>query len=77
VAVSCSRTYLELVSVSAEMLKIAFRVGAQVTEVCDELKQTTMTPASWPAIFTGVSEEQVVLALGDFHRSNVSDVTTW
>jgi Starter unit:ACP transacylase in aflatoxin biosynthesis len=58
------------------MLKIAFRVGAQVTEVCDELKQKTTSPASWSAIFAGVSEEQVVLALGDFHRSNVSDVTT-
>jgi len=70
-AVSCARTYRELVSVGLEVLKLAFRVGAQVTEVCEEIEQTSL-PTSWAAIFPGVGKESAYLALDGFCKQTVS-----
>ncbi|KIX08904.1 uncharacterized protein Z518_03561 [Rhinocladiella mackenziei CBS 650.93] len=67
-AVSSARTYRELVSVAIEVLKLAFRVGAQVAQVCDELKQTSPDPGSWAAIFPGVGKESAYLVLEKFAK---------
>ncbi|OAP55326.1 hypothetical protein AYL99_10299 [Fonsecaea erecta] len=66
-AVSCARTYRELLSVGLEALKLAFRVGAQVTQVCDEIEQTSL-PSSWAAIFPGVGKESAYLALDEYYK---------
>ncbi|OCT48088.1 Conidial yellow pigment biosynthesis polyketide synthase [Cladophialophora carrionii] len=64
-AVSCARTYRELVSIAVEALKLAFRVGAQVAQVCDEIEQTSL-PLCWAAIFPGVGKEDAFLALEEY-----------
>ncbi|OAL39285.1 hypothetical protein AYO20_01603 [Fonsecaea nubica] len=66
-AVSCAHTYSELVSVGLEALKLAFRVGSQVTQACDEIDQTSL-PSSWAAIFPGVGKESAYLALDDYYK---------
>lgn len=70
-AVSCSRTYLDLVNMSVDILKIAFRVGAQVAEAGDELEQTSTNSASWSAIFPGIGKEAAFMALEDFRTTHV------
>jgi Starter unit:ACP transacylase in aflatoxin biosynthesis len=71
--VSSSHTFLELVDVSIEVLKIAFRVGVQVSAVRDELENGSTAPVSWSAIFPGIGKEEAFKNLADFHMTHVSD----
>lgn len=78
VAVSLARSLVELIPLAVEVVRIAFRMGAAVSEVQEKIEPRSDDPLSsgWSAVVSGIQEEEAISVLDEFHQSAVSDSKT-
>lgn len=70
-AVSSSQSVVELLPAAIEVVRISFRIGVFVTEVCDEIEQRAENAPSWSAVVSGIQESDANSILNKFHDENV------
>jgi hypothetical protein len=74
IASSIAASYLSLPSLiplAVEAVRIAFRVGFKVASIADQIEELNGVKDTWASVVTGLTVEEVVVALAEFHKKNV------
>lgn len=70
-AVACSRTLVDLPLIAVKIVRIAFKLGAVVGRVSEQLHQHGESKESWSMIVSEVTEAKVQTELDAFHKHMV------
>lgn len=70
-AVACSRTLIDLPLIAVKIVRIAFKLGAVVGRVSEQLHQHGEAKESWSMIVSEATEAQVQAELDAFHKKMV------
>lgn len=70
-AVSCSRTLVDLPLIATHIVRIAFRTGAIVDRLSQQLFQSENGIASWSMIVFDASEAKIQAELDSYHERMV------
>lgn len=73
--VSSSRSFVDLLPVAVEVVRIAFRLGSLVNEVRDQIEQSSNQSTSWSVVLPGLCESDAVRTIQNFYEINVR--TKW
>jgi Starter unit:ACP transacylase in aflatoxin biosynthesis len=70
IAASCL-SLPSLIPLAVEAVRIAFRIGFKVASIADQIEELSDIQDTWASTVTGLTVEEAVVALAEFHKRNV------
>jgi len=70
-AITCAPSLSTLISIAADIVRVAFRLGLYISDMAAQLDVVGDSSKSWTYTIPDITQESVVSILGTFHQSRV------